>query len=106
MTTQEIKEKCEEINALKELIEKTENDTDAYDEMLDDCYPIKIGNIDFCASRVLKELDEIAYDCGFNDYIDETLSELNENLDELENELKELENDNSNDNNDAPYGVE
>jgi hypothetical protein len=44
---------------------------DAYDEMLDDCYPmVKIGNLGYSPSRVLKEVDPIAYRCGLNDYLD------------------------------------
>ena len=40
-----------------------------YDNMLDECYPdIKIGYISFSASRILSELDPIAYNCGFSDY--------------------------------------
>ncbi len=44
---------------------------DAYDEMLNDCYPmVEIGSLTFTPSRVLKELDPIAYRCGLNDYLD------------------------------------
>lgn len=39
-----------------------------YDELLDDIYsPIEIGNLVFNPSRVLKELDPIAYRCGMAD---------------------------------------
>ena len=42
-----------------------------YDEFLDDCYgPFEIGGIKFYASRVLAELDPIAYSCGKYDYED------------------------------------
>ena len=44
---------------------------DMYDEMIDDCSEeVKIGNITFSPSRVLKELDPIAYRCGLGDYLD------------------------------------
>lgn len=42
-----------------------------YDEMLDELYPtMDIAGIEFEPSRVLKELDPIAYRCGFNDWLD------------------------------------
>ncbi len=41
-----------------------------YDDMIDEIYgEVKVG-VTFNASRVLKELDPIAYRCGFNDYMD------------------------------------
>lgn len=42
-----------------------------YDEMLDDCNDtIIIGTLQYYPSTVLKEVDPIAYDCGFADYVD------------------------------------
>jgi hypothetical protein len=42
-----------------------------YDEMLDDCHDeIVIGYIRLAPSTVLKECDPIAYQCGFNDWLD------------------------------------
>lgn len=44
-----------------------------FDEMLDDCYSFeKVGGIfaTMSPSRVLKEVDPIAYRCGVNDYED------------------------------------
>ena len=42
-----------------------------YDEMLDEVYtPYNIGVLEFNASRVLSELDPIAYATGFNDWCD------------------------------------
>ena len=41
-----------------------------YEEMIDECYgEVNVG-VTFNASRVLKELDPIAFRCGFNDYMD------------------------------------
>ena len=41
---------------------------DLYDEMLDD---LGVENLTLPpASKVLKECDEIAYDCGFSDWCD------------------------------------
>ena len=43
----------------------------AYDEMIDDCTPmVKVGSLEYLPSRVLKEVDPIAYRCGLNDYLD------------------------------------
>ncbi|MCP4612106.1 MAG: hypothetical protein GY845_25695 [Planctomycetes bacterium] len=42
-----------------------------YDELLDEIYPeYSIGGITFNASRILKELDRIAYDTGLSEYFD------------------------------------
>jgi len=44
-----------------------------YNDMLDDCYSLeKVGGpfAHMWASRVLKEVDPVAYRCGLNDYVD------------------------------------
>ena len=54
--------------------ELTEVDTStAYDDMLDECYSLESVGGPFAhmlASRVLEEVDPIAYRCGQNDYED------------------------------------
>jgi len=45
-----------------------------YDDLLDECYPVKIGHMTFDASKLLAEHDPTGYRTGFNDYID-SLSE-------------------------------
>lgn len=46
-------------------------DEDAYDEMLDECYPdYEIGDLSYTASQVLKEVDPVAYDIGRDEYVD------------------------------------
>ena len=43
----------------------------AYDEMLDDCYPeISVCGLSYCASNVLYCTDRVAYDLGLGEYID------------------------------------
>jgi hypothetical protein len=103
-------EKALQIAALKkqiaELEDKIDNfeidedkHDDKYDEWLDEIYgEIMIGNISFLPSRILKELDPIAYRCGFSDYIDsldieddEEYQELQTELEEAKEELAELE---------------
>jgi hypothetical protein len=47
------------------------DESDAYEQfdmMLDELYPDQIGNI--LASTILKNLDPIAYQCEFNDWLD------------------------------------
>ena len=40
-----------------------------YDEMLDECNEdVKICGMSYCTSRALKDVDPIAYRCGFSDY--------------------------------------
>ena len=42
-----------------------------YNDMIDDITgTIKIGNLDWPASYVLKELDKLAYDIGLDEFID------------------------------------
>lgn len=42
-----------------------------FDEMLNECYgEIRIGEITFSPSKVLEELDPIAYGCAYNDWTD------------------------------------
>ena len=50
-----------------------------YDDMLDACYPeVQIGVCTFSPSRVLSELDPIAYRCGFSDWTDSVSDEYEE----------------------------
>lgn len=110
MTTMTAEEKAIQVAALKKQIADLENKIDNfeidedkydenYDEWLDEIYgEIMIGNISFLPSRILKELDPIAYRCGFSDYIDsldieddEEYQELQTELEEAKEELAELE---------------
>ena len=44
---------------------------EAYDDMLDEVSgPVRIGSLEFSASRVLREVDPIAYRVGLHDFID------------------------------------
>lgn len=45
--------------------------TDRYNEMLDEVYEtVKIGELHYDVSRVLSEVDPIAWREGFNDWLD------------------------------------
>lgn len=101
MTTMTSAEKAIQVAALKKQIAELENKIDNfeidedkydenYDEWLDEIYgEIMIGNISFLPSRILKELDPIAYRCGFSDYIDSLDIEDDEEYQELQIELEE-----------------
>ena len=58
-----------------------------YDDMLNECYP-EVFNI--LPSRILSECDPIAYNCGYNDWADNELSELESEIEELKEEIKEV----------------
>lgn len=71
------------------------NKTEEYDEWLDEITPpYKIGVCTFNASRVLKELDEIAYNYGYDDFVESERETYEGNINELQNELKEYEEEN------------
>lgn len=43
----------------------------AYEDMLDECYDMPtIAGIEFLPSRILREIDPIAYKCGWIDWCD------------------------------------
>jgi transcription initiation factor IIE alpha subunit len=100
------KEKIEElkrlIEAQKEKIDTYEIDPDEYEESyceaMDEQGEISISGLTFAPSRIVKELDPVAYRCGLVDYVDsidvdesEEYQALKEELEDLENELEELE---------------
>ena len=85
-----LQEEIEKLNTELRRLENNEN-TDEYDDMLDECSPeIKIGSLRYSPSHVLKNVDEIAYNCGMNEYNDEKMSELEDEIKGKEQELKEL----------------
>ena len=95
----EIDAKQKEIATFEPNEDEAEN---AYVEFLDECHgEVTIGYLSWPASKILKEMDPIAFRCGLNDWLDSVLSEyperfesyteLQEELEELENELSDLE---------------
>lgn len=54
------------------------DDYDAYDEALDSEGPVTVCGIGFYPSRILKELDPVAYRCGYNDWVDSDQCDLEE----------------------------
>lgn len=109
-TLQNIQQQIDSLQSQIAEVKKEINNFDAsdyiseseYDDMLDECYDmVHIGNLSYYPSQVLREVDPVAYRCGYNDYIDSVeleeipeYQELQEQLEELENELEELENNN------------
>ena len=79
-----------------------------YRDMLDECEPeVKVAGLSFCASRIIEELDPVAFRCGVNDYADGLvndsiteeidgnhydLREAQDIVDEVECEMEETEN--------------
>lgn len=58
---------------------------DRYDEMLDDVYgDVEVAGMSYATSRVLKEIDDVAYRTGFNDWLDSEASD--ERLIEIDGE--------------------
>ena len=63
---------------------------DSYIEALDCEGTITAGGLEFCPSRILSELDPIAYNCGLSDYVDSMDKEESEDYKELTEELENL----------------
>lgn len=97
------KEKLEmAIAELKKDLESFEIDQDKHEESFDEQIDEMTGTIEiiglkFCASRILQELDPIAYRCALGDYVDsldvtedEEYKALEEKLNELEAELEPI----------------
>lgn len=114
LTTQEIKQKIEQINGQIKTLENVikehqhrmdcfefdpDDFADDYDDMLDDVHGDFMG---YSASQILKQVDPTAYRCGLLDYVDsldqdyekmkdDDYSEWAEQKEEAENELSDLE---------------
>jgi len=78
----------EELATLKERQEELENcdNEQEYNDMLDEC---GIDASVYAPSRILQELDPIAYNCGHTDYNDSLLSEVNDEIESKEQEIKD-----------------
>lgn len=79
---------------------------DQFDDMLDESGTVEAGGYSFYPSRILKELDPVAYSCSLNDFVDsldvedsdeykelqEQINSLEDNISDLESEIEDLEN--------------
>ena len=114
----EVEMKEQEIRKMKAMIadkekqqEQSELDpddfADQFDDLLDESGTVEAGGYSFYPSRILKELDPIAYSCSLNDYADsvfdasetddykalqEEIDQLESDIEDLENEIEDLEN--------------
>jgi len=52
------------------MIKTMEEAYERFDDMLDESGPVIIAGLEFSPSAILKEMDPIAYDTNFNDYMD------------------------------------
>ena len=52
------------------MIKTMEEAYERFDDMLDESGPVVIAGLEFSPSDILREMDPIAYDTGFNDYMD------------------------------------
>lgn len=89
-----IEEKKEEIEEKKEELKDLEDGDkyDEYDNWLDELQePYKVGCCTFYPSEVLKRCDEIAYNCGYDDFVECEREHYEEEIDDLKTELNELE---------------
>lgn len=60
---------------------------DDYDDMLDECYEIvSVCGYEYSPSVALFKLDEVAYKCGFNEYVDSRQKDIEYELDRMEYE--------------------
>lgn len=59
------------------------DDYDAYNEALDAEGTVTVAGMEFNPSRILEELDPVAYRCGYSDWVDSDQCDLE---DALENE--------------------
>jgi hypothetical protein len=91
-----------EIVAKEKEIDNFELDNDDYEEQykeaIDSEGPVTVAGITLDPSRVLQEMDPIAYGCGLNDYVDSCdkdedpkYKELEEEIETLQDELADLE---------------
>lgn len=90
----EIQEKTDKIQALKDEIDNIEGGSleDEFNDMLDECnQEAKIGSLTYSPSDVLKNCDETAYNIGYGEYTDEKISDINDSISELEDEIAELD---------------
>jgi DNA repair exonuclease SbcCD ATPase subunit len=92
MRKQEIITRIEEI---KEELRTFEIDQskweESYKDLIDESGPVMICGMNFTASRIIEELDPIAYLCGLDDYVDSLEVSEDDDYKALEAELAELE---------------
>ena len=94
MTNDEIENKKEEIESIEADIETLEegNNEEEYEDFLNEVYnSVTICGYEMNQGTILREMDEIAFNEGLNNYNDEKITELKDQLETLKAELKDLE---------------
>lgn len=86
----EIKSEIERLESRKSELENGEN-TDEYEDMLNEGGEVKICGMTFYPADILREMDPTAYRCGLNDYNDSELTDLEDQLEDLRDDLKRAE---------------
>lgn len=66
---------------------------EGFDEFLDDSFPIIILGMHYQGSRVLQELDPIAYNVAYNDFMDSVQSEFEQSFEDEDFTDMEFEED-------------
>ena len=89
-TAEELREELEEKQARYKELEDQEN-TDEYDEILDEQGPVIVAGMEFMPSAILKEMDPTAYRCGLNDFNDAEMSDLEGEIEDLKKDLADAE---------------
>ena len=87
---EQLKEELEEKKGRLDVLNDNGN-TEEYDEMLDESGPVEVAGMSFYPSRIIKELDPTAYNCGMNNWNDPAITELEEEIEALEEQIKEAE---------------
>lgn len=89
--------KADEFAVLMDEFDKSEHlSHDEYDDMLDEVYgDCNIAGMSYSTSKALKDVDTVAYNVGFNDWVDgyeiENIAEYQELKDEHEEAEREVE---------------
>ena len=93
---------CYNLEKQQEQIELDPDDyEDQFDDLLDESGTVEAGGYSFYPSRILKELDPVAYSCSLNDYADSVFDALEtdeykalqEEIDQLQSDIEDLENE-------------
>lgn len=75
---------CETEEDVRDYIENDFGLWDAYDDSLNEMGDIEIGCLSYSPSEVLKRVDPIAYNCGYDDWLDGIMSDLVYDLERMD----------------------
>lgn len=93
-TADEIQDKIDALEAEKNRLENNENEDD-FDAILDEEGDVEIAGLTLSRSRILKEMDPTAYNCGMNDFNDGRLTEIEDELESLKSDLEDAKEEES-----------